>query len=237
MRRTILFGFLIFAIGCVAHDDDFLDRRIAVATLDSVLENSDSVMVTLVDARLLLGTIWMMGFGGGPTADSMTIREIVAWMDQQTEGQSEWASDWLAGADERQAETDERQSEWRDELNALRRQLSDVAEMDKPQAVVDRLPAVEARSFEFVSINYRVTEKNSTWWRFAWTLELRNTGTESLYGMTAKIEFLDSGGFVVDTDTEYSISLAVDETKTVRGSALIRTNVAGSIASVYGKVR
>ena len=91
MRHTILIGVLAFVVGCGTQDEDqdsiltneqqgnFLDRRIAVATLDSVLEGSGSVMITLDDARHLLGTILMMGFEVGPTADSMTIREIIAW--------------------------------------------------------------------------------------------------------------------------------------------------------------
>ena len=97
----------------------------------------------------------------------------------------------------------------------------------------DPLPRYDLKLHD---VSFRVTERNNTWWRFAWTLDLENKGLMPIAGIEAELQFLDDDGFVIDSDREYSITLRSGERKTVRGYQLVDVPGAASVASVSASV-
>lgn len=74
---------LISAFGCEAtgETDAFLNSQVPVAHLDSILEEADSVELPIADTRKLIGFTMMQAFGEAPPRDTMSIRQIIAWVD------------------------------------------------------------------------------------------------------------------------------------------------------------
>ena len=89
--------------------------------------------------------------------------------------------------------------------------------------------------FKVVSISMRVTERNQIWWRYAWRLTIRNT-TRASVSLDATIEFHDSGGFVIDDDTEYGLTIKAGAQETFTGFALINLPGARNVQSVIAKI-
>lgn len=98
--------------------------------------------------------------------------------------------------------------------------------------------SVFEENFKIIEIDSKITEKNPTWWKFAWKLTIMNP--RPLGGnVDAIIEFQDKDGFVVDDDDEYGLHIPAKEQKTFTGYILITcpaaSNVAGVSAKVYAK--
>jgi len=102
----------------------------------------------------------------------------------------------------------------------------------KPRRVPEERPDA---SFEIVDISTRVTESNSTWWKYAWKLTLRNKSDQTLR-LDAHIEFLDQDGFVVDDTFENNLILRAGEEDTFTGYDLIDAEIANNVEKVNAKV-
>lgn len=92
-----------------------------------------------------------------------------------------------------------------------------------------------AREWEIVEIDSRVTERNDTWWRYAWRLTLRNTGT-STRAFSATIEFQDRDGFVIDSDKARNLVVPGGEQRSFTGYKLVRVPGARSVDRTAAKV-
>lgn len=82
----------------------------------------------------------------------------------------------------------------------------------------------------------RVTESNSSWSRFAWKVLLTNTGTTAVR-VRLDVEFVDGGGFTVESDTEYGVQLAGGEARIVYGDRLINAGSRERVAAVRPVIR
>lgn len=91
-------------------------------------------------------------------------------------------------------------------------------------------------TFEIVSIDYRVTERNDTFWRHSWKLVLKNTSAEAAV-FRAEIEFQDADGFLVDSDTGRDLVVPANSEQSFTGAALVTTSSAAKIAKVNAKVQ
>jgi hypothetical protein len=107
-----------------------------------------------------------------------------------------------------------------------------------PLTVTGRPPAAsaDASGFEIIEIDARATERNDTWWRYAWKLTLKNSGSEAVT-LRGTIEFQDKDGFVVDSDNTETVTLAAGTQQTLTGYALVTANVAGNVARTNAKVQ
>lgn len=85
------------------------------------------------------------------------------------------------------------------------------------------------------SVDGKVVEANDVWWKMAWVLEIENIGTSTI-NLTAKIEFLDAEGFVLDDDYDYGIRVKPGETVTANGYALVDASVAPNVDSISAEV-
>jgi hypothetical protein len=73
---------------------------------------------------------------------------------------------------------------------------------------------------EIVSIDSRFTETNTVWSRAAWILVVRNNTDQSVR-LDAVIKFLDSDGFIIDSDSEYGLVVQAQSERTFTGDLLI----------------
>ena len=102
-----------------------------------------------------------------------------------------------------------------------------LADLDPPTVPQD----TESPLITIVSINSRIMETNSIWWKYAWVLTVRNE-TDASLSMDARIEWLDSDGFVVDNDTGYGLYLKAKEQAVFRGNTLITASSAPNVSSL-----
>ena len=87
---------------------------------------------------------------------------------------------------------------------------------------------------EIVAVESSVTERNPTWWRYAWRLTVRNNDSQP-HRINATIEFQDAGGFIVDSNDAYGLAIEAGATKTFTGFALVNAAVAGNITQAAAK--
>ncbi len=92
-----------------------------------------------------------------------------------------------------------------------------------------------AADWEIVSVESRVTESNDQWWKYAWKLTLRNKGAAT-HAFSAKIEFQDKDGFVVDDSESDVIVVHGNSEETATGYTLVRMPGAGNVAKTLAKV-
>lgn len=99
----------------------------------------------------------------------------------------------------------------------------------RPQAPTVILPVV-------VKAEAKATETNQSWTRFSWNVTVQNP-SDAPMSVYVGVEFLDSGGFVVEDNNLNPAMLGPGESVTVRGYELITAAVAPSVASVRGTVK
>lgn len=81
------------------------------------------------------------------------------------------------------------------------------------------------------SLEYRIQERNNTWWKFAYQFTLQNTSNQPV-SIDLEVKFLDADGFVVDDAYVYDIVIPAGGTKTHSDSALIDAGEAASVTSI-----
>lgn len=86
-------------------------------------------------------------------------------------------------------------------------------------------------TIKIVEIDARVTEKNNSWWKYAWKLTIRNSGNLPV-SLSATVEFQDKDGFIIDDDDEYGLVVPAGATKTFTGYQLIDADVAINVAQI-----
>ena len=106
-----------------------------------------------------------------------------------------------------------------------------------PPVAADSVPFPAAeKDWDVVSVDSRVTERNDSWWRFAWRLTMRNTGANDRV-FNATIQFQDEDGFVIDSDRGYNLILKAGEEKSFTGFSLVRLPGARNVHQTYAKVQ
>jgi hypothetical protein len=110
-----------------------------------------------------------------------------------------------------------------------------IAENDRLDTLIASLLTPAPNTIEVVSITYKVTEKNNSWWRYSWQLTVRNT-TPMQHVFDGEVKFLDSGGFELDYSRIYDAVVGPDSEVTITESDLIDIDVAPAVASVVAKV-
>jgi hypothetical protein len=88
---------------------------------------------------------------------------------------------------------------------------------------------------EVVDISTKVTEQNSVWHKYAWNLTLKNN-TDRDKTISADIQWVDAEGFVIDSHTEYSLSVPAGQEKTFTDFVLISVPGATNVESVKAEI-
>jgi hypothetical protein len=90
---------------------------------------------------------------------------------------------------------------------------------------------LQQQLWQVQSVDYRVTEVNSVFARFAWKVTVWNGGT-AVRRFDLEIQFLDKGGFVVDRAYQFGQVIGPMDVKTITGDDLVRMPGAQTVASV-----
>lgn len=93
----------------------------------------------------------------------------------------------------------------------------------------------QQKSIEIVDVSTKVTEQNSIWWKYAWVLKLKNN-TNRDRSVSAEIKWVDVDGFVIDSATEYSLTIPAGEEKTFNDFALISTPGASDVEGIQAEL-
>jgi hypothetical protein len=127
----------------------------------------------------------------------------------------------------------------RDELEELRRvnqtlqkRLTEVSRKQQSAETSESQPTESAGGadvpgLEIVSADADVTERNSTFWQYSWTVKLKNNGPKKLRLMGEVLFNSGDGGRV--SGSPLDLRLAPDESKTVSGDCLIRSSRAENV--------
>jgi hypothetical protein len=91
------------------------------------------------------------------------------------------------------------------------------------------------KDWSIIDVDARVTESNSTWWKYAWKLTLRNDGLQPAL-FEGQIEFQDADGFIIDTSSARNMIVPAGEEKAFTGYALITAEVGGNVKRTSAKV-
>ena len=90
-------------------------------------------------------------------------------------------------------------------------------------------------SIQIVNIATKITEKNDAYYKFSWILTVKNSA-ESSKLFTAKIEWLDKDGFIIDDDIAYDLTIGANKEKHFTGYTLTDTDVASTVSTVRAKI-
>lgn len=93
-------------------------------------------------------------------------------------------------------------------------------------------PATEEeikRGFKMVSTSFRVTERNSTWWRFAWLARIKNLSSSAKV-YRAEIQFTVADGFAIDEGRSDRVAIQPGAQATISEFELIRTPGAARVS-------
>lgn len=83
-------------------------------------------------------------------------------------------------------------------------------------------PTPQAASSDLhVTSAFKTVERNDSWWRFSWQINLRNQGERRL-ALKVRAEFLDAEGFVVGQSYPKNVTVEPGQALTVRDRLLIR---------------
>lgn len=94
----------------------------------------------------------------------------------------------------------------------------------------------QAAAPSVIAVTGRVTEQNSTWWKWSYILSVANTNDGPLV-FDARIQFLDADGFVVDQNDLNGLTLGGHLTNRIAGYALINTGPAAKVKNLKALVR
>lgn len=84
---------------------------------------------------------------------------------------------------------------------------------------------------DIVSIDTKVTEQNSVWWKYSWIFKVKNNSDRD-HVVNAHLEWLDKEGYVVETALEYSLTIPANQEKTFSGYELIDIQVAPTVGGI-----
>ena len=129
-----------------------------------------------------------------------------------------------AAQDAIEEETKTRAMQWQQSQRDLAQQQADLEAQS--QAVV----ATDKSEFEVISVTAKVTEQNSSWWRYGYRLSVRNNGIDH-DRQYFDIQFLDADGYVIYT-TPVEAAIKPGATEIITGDTLIRLPGAARAANV-----
>ena len=92
-----------------------------------------------------------------------------------------------------------------------------------------------ATDWHVVSIESRVTESNNVWSKYAWKLTIRNDSAEPAV-FSGEIEFQDSDGFIVDSDTAVNMRVEGSSEGVFTGYDLIKAESTGKVVRTVAKI-
>ncbi len=119
------------------------------------------------------------------------------------------------------------------ELSLLQTETRAKIETTKIQTQMQKSVSAPERIEGEIAI--KITVKSDQHWKYAWKLTFKNNRKEPVL-LTAKIQFQDKDGFVIDDDSVYDLSVDANEEKAFSDYLYINLPEAKEVARVYVKV-
>lgn len=91
-------------------------------------------------------------------------------------------------------------------------------------------------TIDIVSIDTKITERNSVWSKFSWVLKLKNN-TDRQKSVSVDLKWVDEGGFVLDDHQEYNLKVPANQEATFNDYILIDASVADNVVGVEAEVK
>ena len=193
----LLLGGVVLGAGCTSPEGEAERNReipVPVANIDAFLDENEALLVRLGDARALVGIAMAQAFGEGPEADTLSLGELVEWVNEADVREAE-----------RQAERDRIAREERERREAFRREMEDVLEV----ILVDK-------GFQPSNPSAR---RYSDYITFEFAYE--NRGAEDIRGFRGTVHFQDLfGETILELRLSVDEPLAAGERRVDRGKVL-----------------
>ncbi len=97
-------------------------------------------------------------------------------------------------------------------------------------------PQTQEPSIQIVNIATKITEKNDAYYKFSWILTVKNDA-DSSKSFTARIEWLDKDGFIIDDDIAHDLTIGANKEKHFTGYTLTNADVASTVSNVRAKIQ
>lgn len=104
-----------------------------------------------------------------------------------------------------------------------------------PAQTPQQVQVPQEQSIQMVRVATKVTEKNDAYHKFSWILTVKNSADVSK-SFTAKIEWLDKEGFIIDDDVAYDLTIGPNEERHFTGYTLTDADVADTVSNVRAKI-
>ena len=199
-RATMLawvLGAILLGTGCTSPEREAERNRevaVPVERIDEFLDANEDLVVRLGDARALVGLGLAQAFGEGPEADTLSLGELVDWVNETDAREAE-----------RQAERDRIAREERERREAFQREMEDVLDV----VLVDK-------GFRPSNLSAR---RYSDYITFEFAFE--NRGEEDIRGFRGTVHFLDLfGETILELGLSVDEPLATGERRVDRGKVL-----------------
>ena len=121
-----------------------------------------------------------------------------------------------------------------DGFNAALGEPSETTSTPTPSPTATPTPRPQ-KNWEITNLKYTVTEKNEIWWKFSWQLSLKNN-TSSIVDFFVNVSFIDRNGFIIEDDVANPPEFAPKERRTIKGYALIDTELAPNVKDIEAEV-
>lgn len=91
-------------------------------------------------------------------------------------------------------------------------------------------------TLEILSVSTKVVEKNSVWWKYSWVFSVKNHTDRDMV-VNADLNWQDKEGFVVESSTEYGLSIPANSEQTFSDYKLINTQIAPTVNGIIAKIK
>lgn len=119
--------------------------------------------------------------------------------------------------------------------NEAGRAVDEAHAKDERAAPPPQPPPKLTRVFKIESVDWKPTEELRQYTTFGWIVKAKNVSGEPRRA-NIEVEFLDAGGFVLETDKEFDQAFDAGEEREVRGSRMMRKEQADKVKSVNARI-
>jgi hypothetical protein len=85
--------------------------------------------------------------------------------------------------------------------------------------------------WQIAGVTYKIVERNDIWWKFSWSMLIRNN-TQSSIMLDGRIKYLDQTGFVLDDDLVTDLYLTAGSEKDFSDYSLLSPGVGIAVHSI-----
>jgi hypothetical protein len=105
------------------------------------------------------------------------------------------------------------------------------AQANAAPAAANAQPQEPKYKLSLVNASYKIVETNSTWWKYAYKIDVKNETGEDIVS-NAKVNFQDKDGFTLETEYVWNHNFQAGKVSSVSGFALLDSSYAGKVKKI-----